>query len=86
MILESHGLIVLGFFIYILPVNFGYEAASTGNLLANPAFLARFGNPIPGGGIEITAHDQQVLNAAMICGGFTASASSGYISDRVGRR
>ncbi|KAJ4249856.1 hypothetical protein NW762_012199 [Fusarium torreyae] len=74
------------FLIYILPVNFGYEAASTGNLLANPAFLARFGNYIPGGGIEITAHDQQVLNAAMICGVFIASASSGYISDYLGRR
>ena len=67
-------------------MNFGYEAASTGNLLAIPTFLARFGNPLPGGLIEISAYDQQVLNAALICGVFIASVCSGSISDMLGRR
>ncbi|KAH7146608.1 maltose permease [Dactylonectria estremocensis] len=72
--------------IYILPMNFGFEAGSTGNLLAIPSFLSRFGNPLPGGLIEITVHDQQVLNAALICGVFIASACSGFASDLLGRR
>ncbi|KAJ4204142.1 hypothetical protein NW759_014979 [Fusarium solani] len=67
-------------------MNFGYEAGSTGNLLAIPSFLSRFGNPLPGGLVEITAHDQQVLNAALICGVFIASACSAFVSDLLGRR
>ncbi|KIW64073.1 hypothetical protein PV04_09031 [Phialophora macrospora] len=72
--------------IYILPVNFGFEAGSTGNLIANPMFLARFGQQLPGGMIEIKARDQQILNAALICGLFIASVASTWVSDLWGRK
>jgi len=72
--------------IFILPINFGYEAASTGNLLAIPAFLVRFGIPLPGGLYEVSAHDQQVLNAAFTCGLFIACFTAGFVSDIIGRR
>ena len=67
-------------------MNFGFEAASTGNLLAIPAFLQRFGTPLPQGLIEINAKDQQILSAALICGVFLASLGSGIISDLLGRK
>jgi hypothetical protein len=35
--------------IYIMPMNFGFKAGSTGNLLAIPTFLARFRTVLPGG-------------------------------------
>lgn len=77
---------VTGLVIYLLPINFGYEAASTGNLLAIPSFLLRFGNPLPNGLIEISAHNQQVLNAAFLCGIFIASFVGGLVSDILGRK
>jgi len=72
--------------IFILPVNFGYEAASTGNLLAIPTFLVRFGTLLPNGLREISAFDQQVLNAAFTCGLFAASFTAGLVSDIIGRK
>lgn len=67
-------------------MNFGFEASSTGNLLAILTFLGRFGTPLPGGLVEITAKDQQILSAALICGVFIASLASGIVSDLFGRR
>lgn len=75
-----------GLMIFILPINFGYEASSTGNLLAIPAFLQRFGTPLPGGQIEVSAYDQQVLNAGFTCGVFTAAFTVGFVSDIIGRK
>ncbi|CZR68320.1 related to MFS alpha-glucoside transporter [Phialocephala subalpina] len=72
--------------IFILPINFGYEAASTGNLLAIPTFLLRFGTPLPNGLREISTYDQQVLNAAFTCGLFAASLTAGFASDIIGRK
>lgn len=69
-----------------MPMNFGFEAVSTGNLLAIPTFLQRFGTALPGGLVEINAKEQQILNAALICGVFIASLASGIISDLLGRK
>ncbi|KAF2027100.1 MFS general substrate transporter [Setomelanomma holmii] len=38
------------------------------------------------GAIEITAHDQQVLNASPTVGVFVAAFSAGFISDKIGWR
>ena len=75
-----------GLMIFILPINFGYEAASTGNLLAIPTFLLRFGTLLPNGLREISTYDQQVLNAAFTCGLFAASLTAGFASDIIGRK
>ncbi|KAF9875391.1 maltose permease [Colletotrichum karsti] len=72
--------------IFILPINFGYEIALVGNILAIPAFLDRFGVTTTTGVKEITTHDQQVLNAATTVGVFLAAYTTGFISDIIGRR
>jgi len=76
----------LGLMIFILPVNFGHEAASTGNLLAIPTFLLRFGTPLTNGLREISTYDQQVLNPASTCDLFAASLTAGFVSDIIGRK
>ena len=53
---------------FLLPVNFGFELALIGNIIAIPAFLDRFGQETATGAIEISARDQQTLNAATTVG------------------
>ncbi|KAH6897469.1 maltose permease [Thelonectria olida] len=72
--------------IFILPINFGYEVALVGNILAIPSFLERFGADTPGGGREIPTSTQQTLNAASYGGIFLAAFTTGFISDIWGRR
>lgn len=64
----------------------GYELGMTGNILAVPTFLSAFGQPLPTGGYEISARDQQVLNAATSVGLFIAGFTTGFISDWLGRK
>ncbi len=52
-------LTVPGLLIYVLPINMGYEINMTGNLLAVPTFLAKFGVRTASGVLEISARDQQ---------------------------
>ncbi|KAK1727034.1 maltose permease [Colletotrichum acutatum] len=72
--------------IFILPINFGYELALVGNILAIPAFLDRFGTTTTSGIKEIPAHDQQILNASTTVGIVLAAYCTGFISDIIGRR
>ncbi|KAH6996941.1 maltose permease [Ilyonectria destructans] len=71
--------------IFILPINFGYEIALVGNILAIPSFLERFGKDTPNGR-EIPTQTQQILNAATYGGIFVAAFTAGFISDIWGRR
>lgn len=75
----------IGLLVFLLPVNFGFELALIGNIIAIPAFLDRFGQETADGAIEIDAHDQQVLNAATIVGIFVAAFGAGFISDKISR-
>lgn len=70
----------------MLPVNFGYESSTLGNLLAVDAFLRRFGSESSAGTLEITATDQQILNAATTIGIFASAFATGMLSDMLGRR
>ncbi|KAJ0304906.1 hypothetical protein COL516b_005687 [Colletotrichum fioriniae] len=72
--------------IFILPVNFGYELALVGNILAIPAFLDRFGTTTASGIKEIPTQDQQILNASTTVGIVLAAYCTGFISDIIGRR
>ncbi|TDZ34380.1 Major facilitator-type transporter ecdC [Colletotrichum spinosum] len=72
--------------IFILPINFGYELALVGNILAIPAFLDQFGVTTASGVKEISTHDQQVLNASTTIGIFLAAYCTGFVSDIIGRR
>ncbi|KAF9697789.1 hypothetical protein EKO04_004004 [Ascochyta lentis] len=87
---ESPGLLELWkhnrFLVFLLPVNFGFELALVGNIIAIPAFLDRFSVTTASGVVEITARDQQVLNAATTVGIFVAAFTAGIIADRFGRR
>ncbi|KAJ0329161.1 hypothetical protein COL5a_004395 [Colletotrichum fioriniae] len=69
-----------------LPVNFGYELALVGNILAIPAFLDRFGTTTASGIKEIPTQDQQILNASTTVGIVLAAYCTGFISDIIGRR
>ncbi|KAM5343609.1 hypothetical protein ACJ41O_012146 [Fusarium nematophilum] len=71
--------------IFILPINFGYEIALVGNILAIPSFLDRFGADTPNGR-EIPTQTQQILNAATYGGIFLAAFTTGFISDIWGRQ
>ncbi|KAI1847455.1 hypothetical protein JX265_013976 [Neoarthrinium moseri] len=71
--------------IFMLPVNFGYEVSTLGNLLAVDSFLRRFGEE-SGGAMVISAKDQQILNAATTIGIFTSAFATGLLSDRLGRK
>ena len=79
-------LTVEGLVIYILPINFGFEINVTGNLIAVPAFLDRFGVETADGSLEIKATDQQLLNAATTVGLFVSAFATGFLSDKLGRR
>ncbi|KAG7116774.1 Sugar transport protein MST3 like [Verticillium longisporum] len=58
--------------IFILPINFGYEASLLGNCLAIP--------------LKISTHFQQLWNGAAMIGIFVAAYSAGFASDILGRR
>ncbi|KAH8885619.1 general substrate transporter [Thozetella sp. PMI_491] len=71
--------------IFMLPVNFGYEASTVGNLLAVDSFLRRFGEEV-GGIFVVSAKSQQILNAATTVGIFVSAWVTGLLSDMFGRR
>ncbi|KAL4874695.1 general substrate transporter [Aspergillus karnatakaensis] len=73
------------FFIFLLPINFGYEASTVGNLLAVDPFLEQFGVEV-NGVREVRATDQQILNAATTVGLFCSAFATGIISDFLGRK
>ncbi|KAI1490508.1 hypothetical protein F5X96DRAFT_635825 [Biscogniauxia mediterranea] len=75
-----------GLLIFMLPVNFGYENAMLGKLLAVDAFLTRFGTETAAGDLVITARDQQILNAASTIGIFASAFATGLLSDLFGRK
>ncbi|OQE25347.1 hypothetical protein PENSTE_c006G09328 [Penicillium steckii] len=72
-------------FIFLLPINFGYEVSTVGNLLAVDSFLTQFGVEA-NGTLEIRATDQQLLNAASTIGLFCSAFATGFISDKIGRK
>ncbi|KAJ5720713.1 uncharacterized protein N7483_008647 [Penicillium malachiteum] len=72
-------------FIFLLPINFGYEVTTVGNLLAVNSFLKEFGVEIDGAW-EVSARDQQILNAASTIGLFCSAFTTGVISDLMGRK
>ncbi|KAH8667723.1 general substrate transporter [Ilyonectria robusta] len=78
---------VLGFcfIIFMLPINFGYEISTVGNLLAVIPFMKRFGEEVDGV-LLVSAKDQQILNAATTVGLFVSAFATGFISDIVGRK
>ncbi|KAM0278793.1 hypothetical protein ACHAQH_004984 [Verticillium albo-atrum] len=78
---------VLGFclLIYLLPINFGYEVATIGKLLAVVPFAEHFGHEVNGIYI-ISAQNQQILNAAGTIGLFVSAFFTGIISDYMGRK
>ncbi|KAJ3958663.1 hypothetical protein N0V92_004745 [Colletotrichum tropicale] len=71
--------------IFLLPVNFGYEASTVGNLLAVTPFLEEFGQQVDGEWV-VSARDQQILNAATTIGLFVSAFATGFVSDRLGRK
>jgi MFS family permease len=71
--------------IFLLPINFGYEIGTIGNLLAVTPFLEEFGHEV-NGELLISARDQQILNAATTIGLFVSAFATGFISDLVGRK
>ncbi|KAI8308609.1 General alpha-glucoside permease [Colletotrichum sp. SAR11_59] len=75
-----------GLLIFILPINFGYELALVGNILAISSFLNKFGVTTATGAKEISTHDQRILNASTTIGVFVAAYTTGFISDIIGRR
>lgn len=76
---------LLGFLIFLLPINFGFEINNVGNLLAVVPFMEEFGKVVDGT-LLITAQDQQILNAATTVGIFVSAFATGFISDKVGRK
>ncbi|KAL2810339.1 general substrate transporter [Aspergillus granulosus] len=73
-------------FIFLLPINFGYESSTVGNLLAVEPFLDEFGVETSSGVREVRAVDQQILNAASTIGLFCSAFATGFISDIMGRK
>ncbi|RSM08499.1 hypothetical protein CDV31_008136 [Fusarium ambrosium] len=72
--------------IYLLPINFGFEIALVGKVLAIPSFLERFGSDTDSGIREIPARTQQILSASSTIGIFVAAFTTGFLSDIWGRR
>ncbi|KAJ9144579.1 Maltose permease [Pleurostoma richardsiae] len=72
-------------YIFLMPVNFGYENGNVGNLLAVEAFLRHFGKEADGQ-LVISAKDQQILNAAATVGIFVSAFATGFIADFLGRK
>lgn len=77
---------MIGLLIFMLPINFGYELSTIGNLLAVDAFLEQFGVTDATGALVISAQDQQILNAATTVGLFMSAFATGFISDMLGRK
>ncbi|KAM6522992.1 hypothetical protein FALCPG4_012598 [Fusarium falciforme] len=71
--------------IFLLPINFGYEAGAIGKLFAVPAFQRRFGYAYEGTWL-IKATDQQILGAAGPVSSFISAFAAGFISDLIGRK
>lgn len=75
----------LGFIIYLLPINFGYEVSMMGKLLAVTPFAQRFGYQVEEQFV-VKATDQQILNAANTIGIFVSAFMTGIVSDWIGRK
>lgn len=84
--LLTRGPSLTGLLIFILPINYGYEASLIGKLYAIPSFLDHFGRTLPNGKQEIPANDQQTVSAAFFSGIFLAAFLNGFLSDMLGRR
>ncbi|KAJ5102557.1 hypothetical protein N7532_003086 [Penicillium argentinense] len=82
---QSRRVLLWCLFIFLLPINFGYEVSTVGNLLAVNSFLNQFGVEV-NGTREIRATDQQILNAASTIGLFCSAFATGFISDFMGRK
>ena len=64
----------------------GYDISIVGNLLAVRTFLNKFGHRTASGALEISARDQQVLNASSSIGLPVAGLLTGILADRFGRK
>ncbi|KAM5351206.1 hypothetical protein ACJ41O_003929 [Fusarium nematophilum] len=82
---ENRRVLAFCFLIFLLPVNFGYEINTVGNLLAVTPFMERFGKVVDGV-LLVPAKDQQILNAATTVGLFVSAFATGFISDIIGRK
>ncbi|KAJ5703543.1 hypothetical protein N7493_011468 [Penicillium malachiteum] len=82
---ERNSQLFIGLFIFLLPINFGYEVTTVGNLLAVNSFLEEFGVEVDGTW-EVPARDQQILNAASAIGLFCSAFTTGVLSDLMGRK
>ncbi|SPO05391.1 related to MFS alpha-glucoside transporter [Cephalotrichum gorgonifer] len=82
---ENKRVLAWCFYIFLLPVNFGYEISTLGKLMAVIPFLERFGREVDGK-MVIAATDQQILNAANTIGLFVSAFITGWISDKIGRK
>ncbi|KAF4986168.1 hypothetical protein FDECE_16092 [Fusarium decemcellulare] len=82
---ENRRVLSFCFLIFMLPINFGYEINTVGNLLAVVPFMERFGKTVDGT-LLVPAQDQQILNAATTVGIFVSAFATGWISDLIGRK
>ncbi|KAL3462141.1 general substrate transporter [Aspergillus heterothallicus] len=73
-------------FIFLLPINFGYENSTVGNPLAIESFLDQSGVETSSRVRKVRATDQQILNAATTVGLFCSAFATGFISDIMGRK
>ena len=69
-----------------MPINFGYEVVTLGQLLAVVPFMQRFGHEISPGKWVIAATDQQLINAANTIGLFLSAFAAGFVADIIGRK
>ncbi|KEZ39575.1 hypothetical protein SAPIO_CDS9481 [Scedosporium apiospermum] len=82
---ENRRVLLFCLYIYLLPVNFGYEITTLGKLMAVVPFLDRFGREVDGAKV-LLARDQQILNSANTIGLFVSAFVTGWISDFIGRK
>ncbi|KEF54417.1 uncharacterized protein A1O9_09583 [Exophiala aquamarina CBS 119918] len=64
----------------------GYEISMVGNLLAVLILLYKFGRETSSRVLDISAHDQQVFNAASSVRLFASAFGTGILSDWLGRK
>ncbi|KAL2203661.1 maltose permease [Sarocladium strictum] len=72
--------------IFLLPINYGYEASLIGKVFAVPSFMVRFGETTETGARQISAQNQQIIAAGFFGGIFIAAFITGMLSDFWGRR
>ncbi|KAH8900285.1 general substrate transporter [Thozetella sp. PMI_491] len=82
---ENKRVLAFCLYLFLLPVNFGYEVTTIGHILAMNQFLEEFGHRV-NGSLVILATDQQLINAGSTIGIFVSAFLTGIISDRIGRK